>query len=263
MKKIALLLALLAFALPAISEGFTGVWQDPNYDRAVLTILPDGDAYDIELNWGSSYNTQGEWRMTGQIDGDALAYKNGTMAEVTYGEDGKIVSEDIKWSDAEGSLKLTESDTLAWMDSREERVADFSFQRQTWDAPTAAALVSDCLEPVARLEVGSAGYSLKLAKATYNILRFALDNQLWNVDTDELHANLAAAWEALGEERRADFSENFTEIAALANDVFATWEDARYAFEDAGVSDEMTALLEDKALRPSWQALAEAANLLQ
>ena len=262
MKLLALMLAML-LALPALAEGFTGVWQDPDYGRAVLTILPDGDEYAIELDWSSAYDTRGEWRMTGRRSGDALVYENGTMAEVNYGENGEAVSEKIQWNDAKGSLTLTGSDTLAWQDSREERAADFSFRRQNVYAPTAAELVSGYLDVVARQEAGSAGYSLKLAKAACSILRFALEGQLWNADADEMEANLITAWEALGEDRQARFTENYPEIAALADDVFAAWDDARYAFEDAGVGDEMSALLENRALRPSWQTLAEATEALR
>lgn len=262
-RKIAILLAMLMMALPAFAEGFTGVWQDPAYDRATLTILPDGEAFAIELNWAGSSEIRGEWRMTGHAEGNALVYENGTKTDAVYGEEGALISGSVQWDDAKGSLTLTESDTLTWMDSREERAADFSFQRENLDAPAAAEMVSDYLEVVAGLEVGSAGYSLKLAKATYNILRFALDRQLWNADADELQMNLLVAWEALGEERQTRFSENYPEIAALVNDVFSGWEDARYTFEDAGVAEEMTALLDDRALFPSWQALADATDRLQ
>lgn len=144
-----------AVALAEADDPFAGQWADPEYGRAALNISPDGEGYIIALRWGSSASTEGVWQMRATRDGDALRYTGGTMAELTYAEGGACVGADVQWQDAEGAFTLTEAGTLTWEDSREERAADFAFERTgDSDGRRWFAELAKLDEPAARLAAG-------------------------------------------------------------------------------------------------------------
>ena len=265
MKKITAIILLAMLLGGALAEsGFTGLWQDPAYGRAVLQILPAGgeDQYDVTLTWGSSADSAAVWHMSAVSDGDTLSYTDGRMAEVTYDVKGDVASEDVYWEDATGALTLTTDGLLRWEDSREDRAAEFAFAPLFSEAPKAGELVTHFFKPVMDLEVGSAGYSLKLARAVYDVVRYCWVADLWNVEPDALEKNLTAAWEALGDERQGRFTENFGEIAALADEAFDSYDVSASVFIDADVGGQMADLVGDMATRLSWQTLRDRALAL-
>ncbi len=123
-----------------------------------------------------------------------------------------------------------------------------------WAEATPGEIVSGYLSVVASLEDGSAGYSLKLAKAVCEVIGFAKTHG----EDEDLSGKLSTAWDALGEERQARFTENFSEVALMADELFEHAEDVLPTFEDAGVGDDIAPLAKDEQAKLNWQALAEA-----
>ena len=248
------------------TEAFVGRWADPVYGRASLSIIPadvedaaeDGYFYDIGIIWGDSVDSVGIWRMTALWDAQArsLAYEGGTMALVTYDENGEIRETDVQWDDAEGAFTLNEEGILLWNDSREERSTEFRLERIVVEAPSAETFAADYFEAVASVEAGTAGASLKQAQAACNVLRFASDNDLWIADIPALRENILAAWEGLDDETRARFDEAmFGGIASLMSEAFDDYAGVASQFEDAGVGEEMARLVEIPEARLSWETL--------
>ncbi len=245
------------------TERFAGVWQDPVYGRARLRILQveradvpgDEPGYDVRLTWGGSADSAGVWTMSARYEAasDALVYEGGTMAYLTYGEGGAIVSEEVRWEDAEGRFAF-EGDKLLWTDSREDRAADFAFERLPRLAPDAAALRERFFEPVAGLEPGTAGASLKLAGATAALLGFADEYRVWDADVPALRENLLAAWSGLDDGTRRRFDENLPDVVALMDEAMTDYAPVAGQFEDAG-AEYMFWLAGDEEARMSWRAL--------
>ena len=251
-----------AFAAEDPAQRFCGRWQDPYYGRAMLKITP-GDAeapegerlYDAELAWGSSARSEGVWRMTAAYDAaaDALVYEGGEMAEVTYGEDGGVVAEEVRWTDAEGTFTLSDG-ALRWSDSREARAAEFAFEPVPKLAPDAEALVDRYFVPVAEWQPGTAGSSLKLAALAADVAGFADEYTLWDADVPALRANLLDAWTALDDSTRRRFDEDLPDVASLLDEAFADYASVAGQFDDAGAAY-MSWLAKDDGTRRSWQAL--------
>lgn len=132
MKKLVLLFLTLVFAIPCLAEAsdpFVGQWQDPVYGRALLEIVHDGDNYAISIHWGNSADSEGVWEMNAARDGNSLVYTGGKMSIITYAEGGDVVSDDIKYEDAEGAFTLGDDGKLYWADSREDRAPEFALER--------------------------------------------------------------------------------------------------------------------------------------
>ena len=248
----------------ALAEGspdaFAGLWADPAIGRAELSVMPvdprdageDSRQYDIWLTWSGSAFERGVWTMTARLEDGALVYTGGRHTDVTFTEDGGVESEALLWEDAEGRFTLSEDGRLLWTDSREETAADFRFERQQSFAPTAEALQENVVTPVADLETGTAGASLKLALTACDVARFASENLLWNADPDALKENLHTA---LDGDARSRFEENWPAVAELLDAAFENDVDVAGAFDDAGAGDAMAAMAADPGARQSWRTL--------
>ena len=274
MKRICALILMMtlaiALAMPAWAEDeknpterFCGCWQDPKYGRAVLTVsrcyevdAPEDELwYNARLNWGSSASSEGVWYMSARYDeaSDALVYRDGVMAYVSYDEGGEVTDEENMWADAEGSFTLADG-RLLWSDSREERAADFVFEPLPKLAPDAEAFRDRYFVPVAEWQQGTAGASLKLAARAAEVLRFADEYRMWDADIPALRQNMLDAWEALDEDTRRYFDENLPAVMALMESAMSEYPEVAGQFEDAG-AEYMAALAEDELTRQSWDAL--------
>ena len=128
-------------------------------------------------------------------------------------------------------------------------------------APAEAPSVEDFSEKyfavIIGLEAGSAGASLKTAVAASEVCAFAVAHELYNPDVEPLRANMLAAFEAMGEDDRALFWENFEAVRALLDDCLEDYEANRTAFEDAGVAEAMDEVMYDPLNRLAWKNLRD------
>ncbi|MBQ8955204.1 MAG: hypothetical protein IJ048_13945 [Clostridia bacterium] len=278
MKKIALILAfVLMFAsLTALAEApaqidnptlaFAGRWADPVYDRASLRILRPTAAdpnegefqYDIQLLWGNSWNSEGVWQMTATWDEAAqkLVYTDGVMSIVTTDDEGQG-TEEVQWNDAEGAFWFDADGALRWEDSREDRSTEFRMERMVSEPPAAEDFTEKYFLPVADVEIGTAGASLKQAILAHDLVRFAYDSDLWNTDLGYMREALLAAWECLDADTCARFDENMFGgvIGELANGIFQDYDNLAGRFEDAGVGEDTAFLSADAEACESWATL--------
>ena len=260
----ALLLCALAVCGAAAESAdaiYGGLWADPDFERVELSIVPvspedAGESwFAVTLTWGSSAAEHSAWTMRAKYDGRGLAYEDGKLENITLQEDGRPEKVVEVWSDARGRFTLWEDGRLRWEDSREPTAPEFRFERQLKFAPAADDLAEGFLRPIADLETGTAGYSLKLAIRTCEAVRFAWGNALWNADVQGLRDNLAAAWERLDADARQRFYENFPEVVRLADAAFANCAEARGTFDDAGVGEDMALMAASPEARQSWRTL--------
>ncbi len=245
---------------------YSGRWVDPYYGRAALTIrrafnaeAPENEIhFDISIHWGNSADSEGVWLMDGvwnPEDGN-LTYTNGSMAIVTYAENGDVANEDVQWEDAEGAFTLNEEGIMLWQDSREERAAEFKLERILSQAPSVEEFAVDYFECVAAMESGTAGASLKMAIAAHDVLQFAFEHDLWNTDIPTMRENMLAAWETLDDETRGRFDENmFGSLTAFMNDVFVDYEGVAGLFDDVDLGDDMSRLAHDDDAMACWDTL--------
>ena len=245
---------------------FAGRWADPVYDRASLRILRptiddpnEGEyKYDIQLLWGDSWNSEGVWTMTATWDETAqkLVYTDGVMAIVTTDDEGKG-SEEVQWNDAEGAFWFDAEGALCWQDSREERSAEFHMARVISEAPTAEAFAEKYFLPAANVEIGTAGASLKQAILAHDLVRFAYDNDLWNVDIDAMRDVMLTAWEGLDKDTQARFDANMFGgvVGEITNGIYWDYDNLAGQFEDAGVGEDVAFLNADPEACDSWAIL--------
>ena len=113
------------------------------------------------------------------------------------------------------------------------------------------------------LEEGTAGASLKQAQTAEEILTFAADKQIWNLDAYARTAAITEAWSGLSDEEKALAKRNFDGVAGMIDKVFKDYESVRGTFEDAGVGEEMKALSVNVYARRSFNALRDLVAELQ
>ena len=121
--------------------------------------------------------------------------------------------------------------------------------------PTAEEFVEEYFHVIGAYHSGTAGSSLKRALAACGAVRFAAAHAINAVDHEQLRAGMLSAWEGMSDEERGDFDSNFIEIVRLIDACRADWEAEKGALEDAGVGEEMAALLNDEAAREAWSTL--------
>lgn len=240
-----------------------GEWQDMTSQRAGMEITQwdeaHGKDFHAQIFWSGSYADRMVWDMDLEFDpaSGELVYKGGRKAEVTYNEDGLIANEDVKWEDAEGSFSMAEVGELRWSDSRQEDAGDFVFVRVfAYDVP-AEEFSAKLFKILTGLEEGTAGSSLKQAQAAEEIVSFAADKQIWNIDAYARTAAITEAWNGLSDEEKALAKQNFDGMAELIDKAFKDYESVSGTFEDAGVGEDMKALSVNVYAKRSWNALRD------
>lgn len=109
---------------------------------------------------------------------------------------------------------------------------------------------------------GTAGSSLGRARAAFDALCFAQEHSTGEMETGMLRLKLLTAWNGLSEREREVFQANFIGVEELIGACFEDWESNRGLFDDAGVGEEMEALLAETSVKENWDALsAETRNL--
>ena len=252
----------------AIRDLLVGEWQDMTSQRAGMDITGEDDAngkdFHAQIFWSGSYADRMVWDMDLEYDpvSGELTYKGGRKAEVTYGADGLIANEDVKWEDAEGSFTLTGGE-LRWKDSREEEAGNFVFTRVYAYDITAEEFSTNLFQVLTAMESGTAGSSLKQAQAAHEILSFAAGHQVWNVDAIARRAAINESWSGLSDDDKALVKKNFGGVADLLDKVYKDYESVSGTFEDAGVGEEMKAFSVNVYAGRSWKALRDMVKSLQ
>ena len=246
-----------------------GEWQDMTSQRAGMEITEwdeaNGKDFHAQIYWSGSYADRMVWNMDLEFDpaSGELVYKGGRKAEVTYNEDGLIENEDVKWEDAEGSFSMAEVGELRWSDSRQEDAGDFVFVRVYAYDVTAEEFSASLFQKLTGLEEGTAGASLKQAQTAEELLTFAADKQIWNLDAYARTAAITEAWNGLSDEEKALAKRNFDGVAGMIDKAFKDYESVRGTFEDAGVAEDMKALSVNVYARRSFNALRDLVAELQ
>ncbi len=148
MKKLLCLLAILCllFSLAACSgrtsaDGAEEDGQNPVmnfigvYSSGRCSMLLEADGQDgakISVTWGSSYNENSGWQMSGTFDPETLSirYEDCVRTDYVYREDGEIESENVVYENGSGRIILQEGDplTLTWEDGEEQMADGMTFE---------------------------------------------------------------------------------------------------------------------------------------
>jgi len=103
---------------------------------------------------------------------------------------------------------------------------------------------------------GTAGSSLKNARAACDLLEYCIHVQAAYADETEFVNTLHAAYAALDEERKAEFAWNIESISALIEAALTDYDAQRPLFETAGVSAKMEMQIQNGDARTHWTAFA-------
>ncbi|MBQ7520068.1 MAG: M15 family metallopeptidase [Clostridia bacterium] len=122
-------------------------------------------------------------------------------------------------------------------------------------APSAEVFAERYWAVLAGLETGTAGASLKTAAAAEKLCAFAVENEMWNPDTEALRVHLLAAFEGMSAEEQAAAQAGFDAVRALLDACLEDWEAQRGLFEDAGAAEAMDEILGDPLNRLAWENL--------
>lgn len=239
---------------------FYGNWQDETSQRAVMSIAPAasyGDA-EVQINWGSGAQAMTVWTICAAHDEAArsLYYANGEMAQITWADDGTDSTE-ILYNDGEGAFNFNEDGTLTWVDKKENAGEGSRFVRITPEVPSTDDYVNGYFKVIGGYAAGTSGSTLAQAKALYEAFRFADLNDFLGQETQPMRDAMLTAWESMTDEERAAFDANFIDVVRLGDACMENFEDVRGAFDDAGVGEEMAALLNSAYASACWRTLAD------
>ena len=98
---------------------FEGEWVS---GRAQLTIEELDNTIHCTVNWGSSAFDSALWEyeaMYDEVSGELTTLESGVKSDVTYGEDGEIVSSEIEYDDGAAAFTLNDDGTLTWTNFKE------------------------------------------------------------------------------------------------------------------------------------------------
>lgn len=107
------------------ANDYLGMWQ---CGRCSITISEKGDAYQVNIVWGSSAVEQAEWEYICRYDNETetlICDGGATSADVVYNEKGKKKI-DYYYKDGSGSF-WARGDVLLWNDNKEGRGNDLIF----------------------------------------------------------------------------------------------------------------------------------------
>ena len=88
-----------------------------------ITQQESGD-FLIEVWWGDSAATHGEWVMHGKFDGvDTITYSDCEKHEYTLKDNGEVDTDETVYTNGTGSIKIVDANTIMWNDDM-EHIAD-------------------------------------------------------------------------------------------------------------------------------------------
>ncbi|MBR2977510.1 MAG: hypothetical protein IKC50_04460 [Oscillospiraceae bacterium] len=237
--------------VPQTKIDFLGGWQSGD---ATMSVVPARNAGDcaVQIRSGSA-----EWSFNAVFHEETaeLEYQNGSKFERSYTEDGSIAEEKQLHADCSGIFRLNNNGEIEWTDTQEDRASEHRFTRTYSETPAAEDLIENFYLPVSRIGQGGAGSSLKNAATACEIVAYAYDRGLWNANPAELQAALRTARDSLSDKERSAFDANYTAVTRLMNATLKSTESRIEFFEDAGVGEEMKALMQNDLARFSWATL--------
>ena len=234
---------------------FLGVWE---CDRAKLTIAKGDDGYKCYLTWGGSASETATWEYDCWYDGFGLSsVETGVHRVLTYNEDGAIANEEVVFTDGAASFVIGDDGNLVWNEYKEERGEGMAFVHtcSSKPAPDPADFIEEYFLFISGIEEGTAGVSLKKARAACSVMNFAAVNELCITDYPSFRDNLLEGFEELSKEEQEAFDANLVDITQLIDDCVVNWEANKGTFEDAGVADLMYVFLSDPIAVLSWDML--------
>lgn len=102
-------------------------------DRCTVTVAAEGETdAKITVHWGSSATEAVEYTMHGAFNADTyrITYSDSEKKEVTYDENGDVVSDTVVYSDGVGRLQFFNDGTMQWQDEQEaDRLAGMTFEK--------------------------------------------------------------------------------------------------------------------------------------
>ena len=122
------------------------------------------------------------------------------------------------------------------------------------EAPTPEQYVDGYFKVIGGIETGTAGASLKEARAAVEAFAFAQQYSISTADYQTMRDNMLAAWESMTEEQQQDFDASFISVVELLKDLDA--DALPSVFEDAGVADQLKELLGQKNALENWETLS-------
>ncbi|MBR1567368.1 MAG: hypothetical protein IJ648_00260 [Lachnospiraceae bacterium] len=106
------------------------------WGRALMTVGASGSTgATVKVTWGSSYNEQAEWTMSGEgiVEDEkqlVIHYTDCQKKVVVYNEDGSVDLETVEYEDGKGTITITyEGSVVTWEDEQEHIADDAEF---TW-----------------------------------------------------------------------------------------------------------------------------------
>ena len=100
------------------------------WGRALMTVSASGSTRaTVKVTWGSSYNEQAEWNMSGEgiVEDEkqlVIHYTDCQKKVVVYKEDGSIESETVEYENGKGTITITYEGSVATWEDEQEHVAD-------------------------------------------------------------------------------------------------------------------------------------------
>jgi hypothetical protein len=249
MKKslLSLLLVLCVLVCGAAGWGeeapMTGVYHDVSDGVSRLRVLPEGDGYAVTLD----LYRLASFEFTAAGEGDALRGTAQVDADAGEGVEFALTPA------AEGGVRV-EVTASQWGLLEKGTTFDFAPGAPDMDSETFAWLFGEYCTGIA----GTAGSSLKLAKAAGMLLDAAIAGDAAYCDADNLAACVAEAIQTLDDERRAELQENMSDIDALIRDALNDYDAARPVFEDAGVAEPMDRVVAHPLAQADWEAFSAA-----
>ena len=246
-----LVIAIVPYCALASSDvgAYEGVWT---YESYILILERLDEAYCVTIYAPERPEEITQWIYPecsyDDVADELNTVENGVKTHIVYDDAGEIVLAEEYFRDGAASFKLTEDDTLIWTDYKEtpgENEITFARADDIRPVPTVEVILSEYIRPVAALEEGTAGSSMKLAQATAGAALFAVRYEMWNPDADELTSRLAEGLSQLSGEELAAFTARFESIRALTDDCLEHWDANAGLFEDAGVIEDMNKIVFD------------------
>ena len=244
----------------ADSSVFEGIWE---CERASIEITQNGETSHCLVHWGSSAFETTVWEYDCTFDGEALTSpETGKKTNLIFSDDGSVEASEVVFDDGAARFRINEKGNLVWEDLKENAAEGMEFVHvgdmpSGGDSPTADAFADGYFRLIGGIETGTAGSSLKMAKAACDAVRFAADNHLEAADIETMRSEMLTAWEGLSDEERSAFDGNFMDVVMLLDQCMEDPASNHGMFEDAGAAEEMDALLADEAAMEAWRTLRD------
>ena len=100
------------------AEFKAGRYVSADGTRAELVIAkPDDMVCYCTIHYGNTYNNGTVYGFLGTVKGSEIEYTRGSKNDMTYDNNGKVIKAIEIDRNHEGTIKITETGTLHWIDS--------------------------------------------------------------------------------------------------------------------------------------------------